>query len=117
MTLVIGGLAIGALAPDSLTHELAERGVACAFRAITGVPCAFCGMTHATLSLGAGDFTSALKAHMLAPFVLLLFVWSASRLARGQSLTVRGRRVPAGAWLALIAIFWIAKFATDAMWA
>ena len=116
LAMVLGGLAIGALAPESIKHELAEGGIACMFRTITGVPCAFCGMTHATLSLGGGDIAAALRAHMLAPFVLLMFGWAASRLARGKSLSIAGRHVPAGAWLAIIAVFWAAKFATDAIW-
>src|SRR5436190_2028681 len=69
--LVLGILALGALGPEAWRAALAEHGPGCPFRAVTGVDCPFCGMTRATLALGAGDLRAALALHPLAPVVVL----------------------------------------------
>lgn len=91
--MVVAGLAIGAIGPASWKHSIANDGPGCPFKAATGVDCPFCGMTRATLAMGAGDFGSALDLHPLAPLVVigmvaLMFVIS---IGRGDAL-VKGRR-------------------------
>lgn len=48
----------------------------CTLRAVTGVPCPFCGGTTAAVRLGSGDLPGALRASplamLLAPFVVAL---------------------------------------------
>jgi hypothetical protein len=45
----------------------------CVFRAVTGLPCPFCGGTTAAVHLGHGDIGGALRASPLA--VALLATW------------------------------------------
>lgn len=46
----------------------------CVFRAVTGVPCPFCGMTTAMLALSHGDIGGALAANPGAPLLAVAFV-------------------------------------------
>lgn len=108
---IVATLAIGAFGSPELRGRVAEDGPACPFRAATGQPCAFCGMTHATLSLGHGELDAALTEHPLAPVVLagMLAVFALAAAGRGDALT-RGRR-PA-LILAAVAIVWAVKLAS-----
>lgn len=45
---------------------------ACPFRAITGLPCATCGMTHAFVHLAHGELVSALGASPLGALLAAL---------------------------------------------
>ena len=106
---IFGTLAVGALAPESWRSALATDGPGCPFRRITGVDCPFCGMTHATIALGHGDFRGALGFHPLAPLVLAgLIVLLATIVAGRTDALMRGRRpyVLLGAILAM----WGARF-------
>ena len=38
----------------------------CIFRSLTGIPCMFCGLTHAFHAISMGDFQAALNFHPLA---------------------------------------------------
>lgn len=90
---VLGVLAIGAFGSDALRARVAEDGPGCPLRMATGIRCAFCGMTHATLALGHGDLRAALHLHPLAPLVLagVIYVYVKVALGGGEAL-VRGRR-------------------------
>jgi len=52
----------------------------CGFKALSGLPCPGCGLTHSFCAIGKGDFTTAFQFHLLGPafFVLLLLVWARS---------------------------------------
>jgi len=86
-----------------------EGGIACPFRAATGVVCPFCNMTHATFALGRGDLAASLDFHPLGPLVLLMWMWGALELSRRRSSRVARHR-PAPLILAgLVAVIWIAN--------
>jgi hypothetical protein len=59
----------------------------CTFRAITGLPCASCGMTHAFVALARGDLAAAWSASplgaALAGGAWLYAILDAARLAAG----------------------------------
>jgi Protein of unknown function (DUF2752) len=103
---MLGGLAVGAFGSAALRADLAEGGPGCPFRSATTIKCAFCGMTHATIALGHGDFGAAFDHHPLAPLVLL-----AMFAACGAIVVGRGDGLLAGArpylMLAIIALIWI----------
>jgi hypothetical protein len=65
--LAVGVLAIGAL------HLRHRPSTICPFRALTGLPCPFCGGTTAASRLGHGDLRGALAASPLA--VVMLGSW------------------------------------------
>jgi len=101
-------LAIGAFGSPSLRASVAEDGPACPIREATGHPCAFCGMTHATLALGHGDLQAALDAHPLAPLVLAGTIAIFALAAAGRADVLTKRRAPA-LILAAIAVIWAVK--------
>ena len=78
--------------------------VPCAFRAIFGIRCPFCGMTRATMALARGDLAGALAAHPLAPLVLLGIAWALWLLWRN-----RRPAVPAWVLLGGVGIVWAAN--------
>ncbi|MEZ4402892.1 MAG: DUF2752 domain-containing protein [Kofleriaceae bacterium] len=104
------GLAVGAFGSAALRASVTSDGPGCPFRAATTLPCAFCGMTHATVALGHGDVREAFAYHPLAPVVLLLMfaVCGAIVVGRSPALT-RGPRPYL--ILAVIAVIWIANLA------
>jgi uncharacterized protein DUF2752 len=76
---VVGGvlgryaiLAVGAVALGAL-HLRHRPSTICPFRALTGLPCPFCGGTTAASQLGHGDLRAALAASPLA--LVLLGIW------------------------------------------
>lgn len=79
----------------------------CLFAAATGVPCPFCGLTHGVAALGAGDVSTAVALHPLAPLAVLLALWAPLTLARGRAMTV----APATLWLllAIVLLTWIVR--------
>ncbi len=102
----LGVLAIGAFGSDALRARVAEDGPGCPLRMTTGLRCAFCGMTHATLALGHGDLREAFRYHPLAPVVLagVLYVYVKVAVGGGEAL-LRGRRPYA--ILGIIGLVWI----------
>ncbi len=100
-----GALILGAAGSDAA----ASGGLPCPFRALTGIVCPLCGMTHATLALGGGDLGAAFAAHPLFPVVLAFTAWGGWRLARGRPLTLAGHPVEVGHILAGVAVVWIAN--------
>lgn len=103
-----GALILGAVGGDVSAHA-AGAGLPCPFHALTGVVCPLCGMTHATLALGAGDLGAAFAAHPLFPVVLGFTAWGGWHLWRGRPLTVAGRPVEVAHILAGVAVVWIAN--------
>jgi hypothetical protein len=99
----LGALLLGAL---HLRHRPATL---CLFRAVTGLPCPFCGGTTAVARLGRGDILGAVVASPLA--VVLLAGWPVRDVlhppawwqARWQS---RPLRWGAGALLLVTAELW-----------
>lgn len=110
---MLAGLAaavlIGAFGSQAVRSSLADGGIACMFREITGLVCPFCGLTHATLDLGHGNIGSALAAHPLSPLILLATVWGAVALIRGRRPTIAGKPVTARAILTVTAAVWLVK--------
>lgn len=93
---------------------LLELPYACPFRALAGIPCATCGMTHAFVHLAHGEVALAVAASPLGA-ALALGAWifavaDAARVAAGAPLpapTPRlARAAAAGAALAL-ALNWV----------
>jgi len=55
----------------------------CPFKAVTGLPCPGCGMTHAFLALGRLDFAGAFSANPLVfPLAALTALYAAGRVPR-----------------------------------
>ncbi len=73
----------------------------CTFRAITGLPCASCGMTHAFVALARGDVVAAWSASPLGAAVAggawLYAILDGARLAAG----LPWPRIPQPAWRAM----------------
>ena len=74
--------------------------VLCPLRAVTGVPCPFCGMTRSVAALGRGDLGASLTFNpggifLVALAILLIVAW-------------RWRRVAIPAWgvAAFFAVLW-----------
>ncbi len=59
-----------------LRHLVAEDGPGCLFRQLTGLPCPYCGMTHACTGALAGDLAGAFAAHPLWPLVIAVHGWA-----------------------------------------
>jgi len=109
---IIGGLAIGAFAPASWRSAVADGGPACPFRFATGVECPFCGMTHATIALGAGDWRAALTYHPLAPIVLFGTLALMVAIAAGRAGALLANKRPL--WLlAAIATIWVLRLVLE----
>ena len=105
--IIVATLAIGALAPAS-SGALASGGPACPLRAATGIPCPFCGMTHATLALGHGDLGAALASHPLAPLVVGGMLAAMLAIALGHTRWLTARRV-----LVVIGLVWAVRLMTS----
>ncbi len=75
--------------------------VECPFRALTGLPCATCGMTHAFVALARGELASAWQASplgaLLAGGAWLYAVLDLARLAAG----IPWPSLPERAWRAM----------------
>jgi hypothetical protein len=86
------GLIVGATGSATGRGALLDDAPGCVFKLVTGVDCAFCGMTHATVALGAGEVSDAHHAHPLAVVVVVgaLAIFAAIVAGRGE-LLLRGR--------------------------
>lgn len=92
--------------------------VLCPFRALTGLPCAGCGMTRAFCSLGHGDLAGAFGYNALSPFVFAaaLLLWAHAlatvlKLERPRAALERlkpTQRV-AGVMLAVTFVWWAVR--------
>jgi hypothetical protein len=65
--LLAGSLSLGAAV--LLWHGAGLPWPRCWFRALTGLPCPFCGATHAGLALLHGDALAAIRINPLASFI------------------------------------------------
>jgi Protein of unknown function (DUF2752) len=104
----LGAAALGVVAPSA--HDSAGP-VSCPFRAVTGLPCPFCGLTHSLLALGAGDWRASLHLNPLGPLLLALAVPGLYWFGRAAVRGVRVRPPPglAATALALVAAAWAAQ--------
>lgn len=105
---IVGALAVGAFGSASHRTSAVEDGPGCPFRTATTVPCAFCGMTHATVALGHGDLGDMFDSHPLAPLVLAGMVLLCGTIVVGRGDRLMGRRWPI-VILGAIAAIWIVK--------
>jgi hypothetical protein len=103
-------LVIGAIGGSAHEHA-ASGGISCPLYATTSVPCPLCGMSRATMSLGAGDLGGAFGAHPVFPLVLAFALWGGSRLALGRSMTVRGKPITVVHVLIGVSIVWAINLA------
>jgi Protein of unknown function (DUF2752) len=108
---------LGALALGAATHASPGGPTLCPFRAVTGYPCPFCGLTRSLLALGRGDVVAVFHFSPLGLFVPFA---AAVLLAHVGRAAVLGRPVgwprpllAAGTGLTLISwVFQMAKGAT-----
>lgn len=99
---IVGGFVAGAL---GVGRYLLDDSPGCLFKWATGVDCPFCGMTHATVALGAGDWSAAHHAHPLALVVIggSLAIFGLAIVGRSD-VFLRGRR-PLAILIAVAAIW------------
>jgi len=64
------------LASVLAVHGPHFAGIACPWRALTGLDCPGCGSTRSLAALGDGDLVRAFDHHLLVPVVVPLLVWT-----------------------------------------
>ena len=109
-----GAAAIGAVYPAIMAHT-SGQGIPCPLRAITGVPCPFCGLTTGTVALAHGQWSTAagtsplacLVAVMVAGTAPLLAARFASLVSAPRPVSPRARRRVAVAVSVLVALNWL----------
>ena len=100
-----GAGVVGSVYPLILAHT-GGHGLECPLRALTGVPCPFCGLTTATVALTHGHWAAAAATSPLAYLVAALTLGTApvlvARNAGWWRSRVPGRRpcaaAQAGSW-------------------
>jgi hypothetical protein len=105
---IVVGLGVGAVGPRAWQAALVDGAPACPLRAGLGVPCPFCGMTHATVALGGGRWGEALGAHPAAPLVIIALFSVAVVVASGRGPALARGRTPY-LILAAIAVVWVVR--------
>lgn len=86
----LGALALAAgIRLAGLAAPFAGLMPGCAFKRITGIACATCGLTRCVLALGQGRWREALHWHPAAVLLLLLLLpaalWDLARAWRGRA--------------------------------
>jgi len=109
-TALLGLLLAAAVLGEPARAALAEDGPGCALRTLSGIPCPFCGMSHATVALAGGDLAGALAWHPLAPLLLPLSILAGIDAARGRRAWLL-RPGAARVVLAAIAVVWAVRLA------
>lgn len=104
--MVVGGALMTALPATNV--------ILCPLRAITGVPCPFCGMTTGTLALARGDMVGSIAANpaaiVLVVAVLLAFVPVSARRALAAIGATVPRPPPWLVWV-MLAPLWLWQLA------
>ena len=70
-----------------------DPGVLCPLRAMTGVPCPFCGSTTALLEVGSGDLAAALVAQPVTMLAVAALVTAPGGWMRGWSALAYRKKV------------------------
>ena len=85
----------------------------CAFKRLTGVACATCGLTRCVVAMGSGDWPAALHWHPVAAVTLMLLpvaaAWDLRRAWRGDLYPglPDARWVRITAWALLVAVWFL----------
>lgn len=90
----------------------------CMFRAVTGIPCPSCGMTHAFVAMGHGRVAEAFAHNLFGPVlygaVVLVGLLAGTQLLAGRELMgplwLRTRRAVLVVVLPSMMAAWIAHF-------
>lgn len=90
-----------ALGASGVVDGAAPSIVTCPLRALTGLPCPLCGMTHSLISFGNGDFLAGLSQAPAIPLVLALTI---TLLVLGPVALIRGRGLRFPAWGAVAVV-------------
>lgn len=101
--LVIAVYTISALVPLSALDRVGV--ILCPFRAVLGLPCPSCGMTHAFVALGHGDLAAAWHYNALsAPLFAFGLLWLMGRLTGARTLPALSRQMEAVLLIAALAV-------------
>jgi hypothetical protein len=79
----VGAVAVGGISGTDVAHPGAHG---CLLRALTGIPCPFCGLTHSMMALGQGNLAQN-------PLGLLLLPLAIAVLVLGVRVVLRGGRI------------------------
>ena len=111
-TVAVRIAAMAALAVSvAVAHGVHDPGVLCPTRALTGVPCPFCGGTTVFIELGSGHPVRALAANPLVFFGAAVFAVAPLGLgARWQALEPRVRAWMLGTAIAGSGIWQLVRF-------
>jgi len=83
----VGAAALGGISGADVAHPGAPG---CLLRAVTGMPCPFCGLTHSMMALGQGNLAAAVAQN---PLGLLLLPLAIAVLVLGVRIVLRGGRI------------------------
>ena len=83
----VGAAVLGGLSGTDVNHPGAPG---CLLRAVTGIPCPFCGLTHSMMALGQGNLAAAVAQN---PLGLLLLPLAVAVLVLGVRVVLRGGRI------------------------
>lgn len=112
---VVAAGVLGAAAAFRVDPGLARGVPSCPVHAVTGIDCPGCGMTRATTDLLHGDVAGALGHNPLMvgvglPLLALLWCfWLRERLTGRPAPRWAGSRQAVWVWLALVAVFTVAR--------
>lgn len=109
MALTLGGVLVFSriYQPDALPRL-------CLFEFVTGIPCMFCGLTHAFHAIAIGHVQEALEYHPLAlvafGLVILHLVFACARLVDGENRLHRIKVTPLQMTWATFGLFTLVWF-------